>query len=104
MPEEGALDESLGECGAVQLDEGAIASLALVVDRASEELLPRTRLALEKNGRPGRRRHRHRLLDATERLALSDDLALVAKLHHLPAQRLVLLPQANELERLVHGE
>ena len=32
--------------------------------------------------------------------ALADDRALVAKLHHLAAQRVVLAAQAHDLERL----
>ncbi len=104
VAEERALHQSLRERGAVELDEGPVAAVALVVDRPREQLLARAALALQQHRGAGGRRHRHRLQDAAQRRALADDLPLVAELHHLAAQRLVLAAQPHELQRLVHRQ
>src|SRR5581483_2923615 len=49
VAEQRALDESLGERGAIQLNERAVAALALRVNGAREELLTRARLPLEEH-------------------------------------------------------
>ena len=59
MTEEPALDQPLGEGGAVHLDEGLVLPSALVVDSGGDEFLARAALAEDEHreslGRRGRR-------------------------------------------------
>src|SRR5688500_6040684 len=104
MTEQRALDEAIGKGSAVQLDERLVATVALVVDRAGEQLFPRAALALQQDRSAGGRRHRDRLEYSPDGHAVANDLALVPELHHLAAERLVLATQAYELEGLVHRQ
>src|SRR5580704_1292736 len=49
MTEEFALEEALGHCAAIQLDEGAALSLAVVVNRTGYEFLARAALSGDKH-------------------------------------------------------
>ena len=66
VAEEGALDQTFGEGGAVQLDERAVATVARVVDGAREQLLAGARFALEQDGGARRRGGRDGLEQATD--------------------------------------
>jgi hypothetical protein len=93
VAEERALHQPLRERRAVELDEGPIAPLALVVDGAREELLAGPALALEEDGGTRGRGHRDRLQIASWP-ALADDLPLVRNsITSRPFQRLVLAAQ-----------
>src|SRR5205814_7453407 len=59
MPEQRALDETLRKRRAIQLDEWAIATVALHVNRPGEELFTGPRFALEQDSRSRRRRCRN---------------------------------------------
>ena len=104
MPEQGALDQPFRQCCAIQLNERLVAAVALVVQRAGEQLLARTRLALQQHRRARRRRHGNRLHQPPHHLAVADDLPLVPELHHLAAQRIVLATEAHQLQRLLHRQ
>ena len=104
VTEQRRLHQPFGEGGAVQLDEGALAAFALVVDRAGKELLTRARLALQQDRRPGGRCHGDRLQDPTDGRRVADDLPFVAELHHFLAQQLILTAQAHKLERLLNRQ
>ena len=104
VSEQCRFDQPLWERGAVQFDKWALAPVALVVDRACEEFLAGSRLALEQDGRARWRGHRDCLHDAPDRRRVTDDLPLVAKLHDLLAEGLVLAPQPHKLERLIDGQ
>ena len=103
VTEQRALHQTVGQGSTVQLDERLVAAIALVVDRPRQELLPGTALALQQDRYTRGRRHRHRLQDSPQAHAVAD-LALVAELHHLAPQRLILAAKAHELQRSFHRE
>ena len=104
VAEQSALDETFRQRGAIQFDERPIASLALGVDRPREQLLTGPRLSFEQHGRTRRRGSGDCLEHATNRVAVADDLALVAELHDLAPQPLILASEANYFQRLVDRE
>ena len=104
MAEQRTLDEAFGKSGAIQLDEGPIAPVARVVNRAREQLLARSGFSFEQDGGASRRRRRDGLQEATDLDALTDDRALVAELHDFAPQRIVLAAQAHDLECLRNGQ
>jgi hypothetical protein len=104
VPEQRALDEPLGERGAVELHERPVAPVGVLVHGAREQLLARAALALQEHRGPRRRRGLHRLEDAPDGGRVADDLPLRAHRAHLAAQRLVLAPQPHVLERLLHRQ
>src|SRR6476659_10443805 len=79
VAEQCALHQSFRERGAVQLDEGAVASVARVVERASEQFLAGAGFALQQDGRPGRGGGADRLQQPADMWAVSDDRPLVTE-------------------------
>ena len=77
VAEQLALEQARGNRRAVQLDEGARATAAQVVDRAGDQLLAGPRLALNQDRRVGRRDDLDLLERLLERRALADDLVEV---------------------------
>jgi hypothetical protein len=76
-PEELALDQRLGERGAVQGDERMAGARPVVVDRARELALPGAGLAGQQHVDVERRRERELLQDGRERRAPADDVRYV---------------------------
>jgi hypothetical protein len=113
VPEQLALDEVLGQGGAVELDERLVAAAAPSVDRARDELLADAGLAGDEDRCVGRRdlaRHPHGALHLGVGGAL-DQLARVAVARDLERQQPILLAQATvgaiqhrRLLRRAHGE
>ena len=75
MPEQLALDQTGGDGGAVELDEGLVIPTAQAVDRAGDELLPGAGLALNQHGGVRRRYLLHQPHHPLQRRAVPDDLA-----------------------------
>src|SRR5690606_24117787 len=73
VAEQLGLDELARDGGAVDLDDGAGAAGALVVDPAGDELLARAGLAGDEHARLGRRHAGDGALDALDGRAVADD-------------------------------
>src|SRR5262249_18614187 len=110
VAEELALEEGLGEGGAVLRDEELVAPLRLVVDRRGDELLAGAGLALDADGGAGvddllergeDRAHRRRLADDVREAAA---LLAVLQITVLAAQALVGDAEAPDEERVLDGE
>jgi hypothetical protein len=108
MPEQLALDQLLGDGGAVHLDEGAGGAKALVMDVASDELLARSVLPEDEHAPVGRRRLRDVGAQGVDGRALADhhpavlDLLLegaVLRLQPALAQRVL-----DDEEDLLEGQ
>ena len=54
MSEQLALQDSLGQCTAINDDERSVLSVAVIVDRPGDQLLPRSAFTSYENGSPGR--------------------------------------------------
>ena len=74
MAEQLAFEQPRRNRRAVHLDEGPLATLTQVVDRASDELLACAGFPLNQRSGVGRRDGLHLLQDALQRCALPDDL------------------------------
>ena len=74
VTEELALEETGRDRGAIQVDERPPPSRAALVDLACDELLARSRLALDQHDRVGRGDHRGLVEHAPQRFARPDDL------------------------------
>jgi len=98
VAEQLALDEFLGDGRAVDLDEGPLGPLALVVDRAGHELLSRAVFTHDED--PGVRRgdDADHLLELEDRLALPDELEGGGD---LLLEQLVLFLEPDEVEGVV---
>src|SRR4051812_44671744 len=85
MAEQRAFDQTLGERGAIQLDERAFPPIALGVDGPGEQLLTGARFTFEQHGGASRGGCRDGLENPADRRAVANDLALVAVFHDLLA-------------------
>ncbi len=95
VAEQLALEQRLGQRGAVDLDERAVRAPAQAVDRARDQLLARAGLARDEHGRVGRRNALDQLQNRNERTAAADDfLEIVNRLDLLKEVR-VLSTQAG---------
>ena len=94
VAEELRLDQRRWDGGAVDPDERAGAAGAALVDRAGEELLPRTGFTEEQDCRVGRGHLRHPREHEADRAALADDLVEVVRRPHFLSQRDVLFLEA----------
>ena len=105
VAEQRALDEAFRQRGAVQLDERPVAPLALRVDRCARTA-PCPCPISPSSSTVARVGAAVATVCSTRRIggAVADDLALVAELHHLAPQPLVLAAQAHDLQRLVDRE
>src|SRR5207245_2919060 len=74
MAEQLAFEQPCRDRRTVNLDEGPLATLTQIVDRASDEFLAGTSLALNQHGGVGRRDSFHLLQNTLQRCALPDDL------------------------------
>src|SRR4029079_8430737 len=86
VAEQRALDQTLRQSGAIQLNERTVAALALHVDRAREQFLTRAGFALEENGGARRRGGGDGLQHTSHGGALADHLSLRAGLAHITAE------------------
>ena len=71
VPEQLVLENLLGQRGAVEREERALGAIALVVQRARDELLAGAALAEDQHARGGRRDGLDHLIDRAHRLALA---------------------------------
>ena len=105
MAKQLALEQRLGERGAVDLDEGAILSRAVVVDGARDELLSCAGLPEDMNRRVRARDLSDELEDPLHRLGLADDARVGVTRRGFGAQHVVLLTQSlGALALLAHFE
>ena len=99
VPEELALEQGLGEAGAVDRQEDPLGSAARLVEGTGDELLPAARLAQNQDRRVGRREALHQLAQLPYRRTLPDQLARANEEAHLPAQSFVLAVEPGSLSR-----
>lgn len=104
MPEDGALHQSLWHGGTIDRDERSIATLTLLVNGAGNQLLTGSRLTLNQHRRASRRHRTYHLEHPPDCLPVAQNLPTPAKARQFLAERLVLFPEANHLERLGHGD
>src|SRR5207245_8524176 len=74
VAEQLALEKARRDGGAVDLDEGPLATPAQVVNRARDQLLPGARLAEDEHGRVRGRDRLHLVQHALQRRRVADDL------------------------------
>ena len=99
VAEELALDERVGQRGAVELDEGPGPARAQVVDRVGDELLADAGLALQEDGARGGRHLLDPREDVAQDVAAADDALEPVRLHLLPQVDVVgLEPVAQALD------
>src|SRR5262245_9088960 len=84
MPEEFALDEFLGNRGAIDLDERRARAVAHEVDIAADKFLAGSAFAVNQNAAVGRRDDRDLLAQRLDRNALADDVE--ARFQLMPEQ------------------
>ena len=98
MTEQLALDELVGDRSTVHRDEGAALARAQLVHGARDELLARTALARDEDGRLRRRHLGDDAQDLLHRRRVGDDPGLRARGLDLAAQPPVLESQALPLQ------
>src|SRR5581483_851748 len=74
ITEQLALDQAVRQSGAIDHHEGFIATVAVVVDRARDQLLPRPALAGDENGAFALCDETHGLVNLHHRLGVADDV------------------------------
>ncbi len=94
MTEEFALEQTLGHCAAIQLDEGAVLSLAVVVNCTGYKFLARAAFSGDKHSRIGRRDELNLLLHLLQAGTVADDVAKVLSAADFFPQVGVLLLEA----------
>ena len=102
VAEELALEQVLGDRGAVDDDEGLVARGAEIVDRARDELLAGAALAGDQHGRARRRDALDGAEHAAHHLALADQAPEPRLARHLVAQAHDFLFERAALEELAH--
>src|SRR6266542_3555159 len=99
VPEQLGLDQVFRNRGAIDLDEGALGALAVVVDRVGDQLLASAVLPLNKDVGVAARDAFHQLEHFVHLLALADDVAEPELSLELLLQQQVLADEIAPLDR-----
>src|SRR5579885_598427 len=104
VAEELALEQRVGERGAVDGDEAAVLPLALEVNRPRRELLARPRLAVDQDRRVVLREHADRLEDLVHHAVAAHHVGERVAVRELAAEVVDLVEEATLLEDLLGRE
>ncbi len=88
-----ALDQLSRQCATVDFDKGPFATVALIVDRASDEFLACAALSIDQHRRISRRHFAHSGENRVHLLGLADDLAEVVAAVNFFAQIAILFTE-----------
>src|SRR6185436_11047832 len=102
VAEQLGFQESLGDGGAVDGDEAALAPAAVPVDGAGHQLLARSAVSQEQHGSVGVRHHPDLLEHALHRLGAAEDVVEAVPALDLGSKPTVLLAKLLVLDRALH--